>query len=439
MRAPVRVPGHADDRPSRPRSHRIGLDTGLNAGTDCVDVPAREDTFRAAGEPLAGAGEGRRLVEVDRACVKGKHHSVTLFTRGVIPAERAGPFDEEMRLSQLALASCRLQHRHETQTRLQGLQTAFADTPFAGPYRQLGERTDRYRATPPPAHWHGGSHLRQPMILQVLGCSGSIAAGCKTTAFLLDGDVLIDAGTGVGDLELEALARIDHILISHSHLDHVLSIGLLADGVMRVRSAAGRGPIRVHALPETLAALRTHIFNGVIWPDFTRLPSAQQPVLELVPFGVGDVLELNGKRIEVLSASHTVPAVGFAVECATGPSDMSTEPVWWVYTGDTGPNPLLWERLRRMKVAHLIIETAFSDEERQLARVSRHLCPSALGHELAQLAGSVDVHITHIKPGEMEAVMTQIGALGTGHRVRALAAGQVMDLGGDSLHAASQQ
>ena len=258
------------------------------------------------------------------------------------------------------------------------------------------------------------------MILNVLGCSGSIAAGCKTTAFLLDGDVLIDAGTGVGDLELDALARIDHILISHSHLDHVLSIGLLADGVMRLRSAAGRGPIEVHALPETLAALRTHIFNGVIWPDFTRLPSADNPVLALVPFAVGDRLQVNGKRVEVLSASHTVPACGFAVD--------GGEAGWWVYTGDTGPNPALWERLRQLKVAHLIIETAFSDEERQLARISRHLCPTALGHELAQLAGSVDVHITHIKPGEMEAVMAQIGRLGTAHRVHALAAGQVMSI-----------
>jgi ribonuclease BN (tRNA processing enzyme) len=264
------------------------------------------------------------------------------------------------------------------------------------------------------------------MILNVLGCSGSIAAGCKTTAFLLDGDILIDAGTGVGDMALDALARIDHILVSHSHLDHVLSIGLLADGVMRLRSAAGAPPIRVHALPETLAALKAHIFNGVIWPDFTRLPSAEHPVLEFVPFAVGDLLALNGKRIEVLSASHTVPAVGFAVHIGESASD---DRGWWVYTGDTGPNPLLWERLRRMKVAHLVIETAFSDDERQLARISRHLCPAALGHELAQLAGSVDVHITHIKPGEMDAVMSQIGKLGSPHRIHALEAGQVMRLG----------
>ncbi|MBS0443965.1 MAG: 3',5'-cyclic-nucleotide phosphodiesterase [Proteobacteria bacterium] len=259
------------------------------------------------------------------------------------------------------------------------------------------------------------------MIVQVLGCSGAIAAGSRTTSFLVDDDVLIDAGTGVGDLSLEALARIEHIFISHSHLDHVLAIGLLADSVMRARRAAGRGPIQVHALPETLAALREHIFNGVIWPDFTRLPSAEQPVLQFVPLAVGNQIEVAGKRIEVITASHTVPACGFAVD--------GGEAGWWVYTGDTGPNPALWIRLRHMKIAHLVIETAFSDEERQLAYISRHLCPAALGHELAQLPGSVEVHITHIKPGETEAVMSEVGKLASSHRIRALSAGQTMRVG----------
>ena len=260
------------------------------------------------------------------------------------------------------------------------------------------------------------------MNFQVLGCSGAIDGKVISSTGVIAHDVLIDAGTGVGDLTLAQLARIDHILISHSHLDHVLAIGLLADTVLRARRAAGRGPIQVHALPETLAALRAHIFNGVIWPDFTRLPSAEHPVLELVPFAIGDVLKLGNKRVEVITALHTVPACGFAVD--------GGEAGFWVYTGDTGPNPQLWMRLRHMKLAHLVIETAFSDEERQLAYISRHLCPAALGHELAQLPGSVEVHITHIKPGEMEAVMSEIGKLASSHRIRALAAGQTMQVGG---------
>ena len=260
------------------------------------------------------------------------------------------------------------------------------------------------------------------MKIRVLGCSGAIAAGYKTTAFLLDDDILIDAGTGVGDLPLEELARIDHILVSHSHLDHVLGIPLLADSVLRLRAQAGRPPIQIHALAATLNALRAHIFNGIIWPDFTRLPSAEQPVLSLHPFEIGERLLINGRTIEVLSALHTVPAVGFAVD---GGNDAGH----WVFTGDTGPNPALWQRLAQLKVAHLVIETAFSDEETRLADLSRHLCPAALGRELAQLRGSVEVHITHIKPGESEAVMAEVAALNTLHRIKPLQAGQVMIVG----------
>ena len=259
------------------------------------------------------------------------------------------------------------------------------------------------------------SHIR------VLGCSGSIAAGSRTTSFLLGDNVLIDAGTGVGDLTLDELARIDHILVSHSHLDHVLAIGLLADSVARRRVNAP--PIRVHALPATLEAVHKHIFNGVIWPDFTRLPSAEHPLLAFEPFAVGQVLALGEHRIEVLPATHTVPAVGFAVLANTDDAGA------WVFTGDTGPNPALWQRLRSLRVAHLVIETAFSDDERALAQISRHLGPSMLGQELLQLEGSVAVHITHIKPGEVEAVMAQIEALGSRHRISALASGQTLEIG----------
>jgi ribonuclease BN (tRNA processing enzyme) len=255
------------------------------------------------------------------------------------------------------------------------------------------------------------------MQIRVLGCSGSIAAGCRTTAFLLDDDVLIDAGTGVGDLTLDELARVDHILLSHSHLDHVLGVPLLADSVMRRR--AGRPPIEVHGLPATLEAMRQHLFNGAIWPDFTRLPSLEQPILKLVPFETGEVLQFGARRVEVLSALHTVPAVGFAALAEQGA---------WVFTGDTAPNPALWQRLRTLKVASLVIETAFRDDERQLAAISRHLHPAALGHELAQLAQGVDVYITHIKPGELDAVMNEIMAQDHRHRVQPLVTGQVMSL-----------
>ena len=263
------------------------------------------------------------------------------------------------------------------------------------------------------------------MQIRVLGCSGSIAAGNRTTSFLVDDDLLIDAGTGVGDLSLDELARIDRIVVSHSHLDHVLSIGLLADSVARRRSAARRAPIEVFALPATIDALRAHVFNGVIWPDFTRLPDVQHPVLRLVPMGVGEVLVFGERCIEVLPAVHTVPAVGFALSRRSEPQAGA-----WVFSGDTGPNPVLWQRLAQMRVASLVIETAFGDDDRELAQISQHLCPELLRKELAQLTQPTDVYITHIKPGELDAVMSEIGAAAGPHRIRALVAGQVMALTG---------
>lgn len=248
------------------------------------------------------------------------------------------------------------------------------------------------------------------MKLRVLGCSGAIAAGCRTTAFLLDDDVLVDAGTGVGDLTLEEMARIQHILITHSHLDHIVGIALLADAVMGRRDA----PITVHALPETLQALQRHVMNWVIWPDFTQLPSKTQPVLRLQPLQVGQQLDLAGKRVEVLPAEHTVPAVGYGIETPAG---------WWVYTGDTGPNPGLWPLLAQREVAMLVIETAFSDREAEVALLSQHLAPSMLAQELRQLDPRVPVYITHMKPGEQTEVLSQLAAMDT-HRIEALAAGQ---------------
>jgi ribonuclease BN (tRNA processing enzyme) len=256
------------------------------------------------------------------------------------------------------------------------------------------------------------------MKIRVLGCSGSIARHCRTTSFLLDDDVLIDAGTGVGDLTLDALARIDHILLSHAHLDHVLGVPLLADSVLRRRR--GRPPIAVHALADTLDVLRRHLFNDQLWPDFTRLPSADAPVLSLAPFAQGEVLQLGARRIEVLSARHSVPAVGFAVHAAAGA---------WVFTGDTGPNPALWQRLQQFPVAHLVIENAFSQADADLALRSGHHSPATLAAELQQAPQGATLHVTHVKPGEAQAVAADIARCCPGHAVSLLEVGQRFELG----------
>ena len=254
------------------------------------------------------------------------------------------------------------------------------------------------------------------MKVRVLGCSGAIAKDCRTTSFLIDDDVLVDAGTGVGDLTLHEMRQINHVILTHSHLDHIAALPLMVDTIGSSRST----PLQIHALAGTIEALKTHVFNDIIWPDFSRIPAPESPFVSFHAHQVGQTLHVSGKAIEVLPAVHTVPACGYAISAGGG---------CWIFSGDTERNPAFWNRINQLDVAMLVIETAFSDEERRLAYISRHLCPAALGHELAQLPGSVEVHITHIKPGETEAVMSEVGKLASSHRIRALSAGQTMRIG----------
>lgn len=235
------------------------------------------------------------------------------------------------------------------------------------------------------------------MRLRVLGCSGSIGGQHnRTTSFLVDEDILIDAGTGVGDLSLAEMMRIDHIFITHSHLDHVTSIAFLLDSVGALRPA----PVTVHAAAETIDILGKHVFNGDIWPDFSVIPSREQPFMRYEPVAVGQVVELAGRRITVLPAVHTVPAVGYLLD--SGKASL-------VYTGDTGPNDALWVAVNGVEnLKFLIIETAFSDKDSALAALAQHLCPETLAGELAKLKRPAEVYITHLKPSEVELTMQEI-------------------------------
>lgn len=262
------------------------------------------------------------------------------------------------------------------------------------------------------------------MKVRVLGCSGAIAKDCRTTSFLIDDSILLDAGTGVGDLTLEEMGKIDHVLLTHSHLDHIAALPLMLDAV----SSQRRHPVQVHALAATIAALQTHVFNNVIWPDFSAIPSVASPFLQYQAFVCGDLLSIAGVQIEVLPAHHTVPAVGFAVLGDTG---------WWVFSGDTEHNPPFWNRINTLRVACLVIETAFSNRESDLARRSLHLSPEALAQELAHIpaANRYPIYITHTKPSETSLIIDEIkrfdsttSILQSQHDIRWLTAGQTMQV-----------
>jgi ribonuclease BN (tRNA processing enzyme) len=234
------------------------------------------------------------------------------------------------------------------------------------------------------------------MKLRVLGCSGGIGGELRTTSFLLDHDTLIDAGTGVGDLSINELAQIDHVFVTHSHMDHVNSIPFIADTVGWMRDR----PLTIHATQETLAILKEHLFNWKLWPDFSQIPDAKNPVMRFESVVVGTAVALNGRAVTALPANHVVPAVGYRLD--SGKASL-------VFTGDTTCNDALWPIVNEIaNLKYLIIETALSDRERELAQLSKHLCPSLLAEELTKLRQSPEIYITHLKPRESELIMQQI-------------------------------
>ncbi|MEQ1527364.1 MAG: 3',5'-cyclic-nucleotide phosphodiesterase [Gallionella sp.] len=234
------------------------------------------------------------------------------------------------------------------------------------------------------------------MKLRVLGCSGGIGGNQRTTSFLLDHDILIDAGTGVGELSLAELGAIDHIFITHSHLDHIACIPLMIDSVWMMRDH----PITIYATAETLEIIQQHIFNWKIWPDFSQIPNAQRPAMRYQVIQLGHAVELNGRKITPVPANHVVPAVGYHLD--SGKASL-------VYSGDTTSNDALWAAVNKIEnLRYLIIEAAFSNHEKELAVLSKHLCPELLAVELSKFNHQAEVFITHLKPDELELTMQEI-------------------------------
>jgi ribonuclease BN (tRNA processing enzyme) len=194
------------------------------------------------------------------------------------------------------------------------------------------------------------------MKLRVLGCSGGIGGEhLRTTSLLVDDDVLIDAGTGLGDLSIAELTRIDHVFLTHTHLDHIACLPLMMDSVADRRSK----PLTVHGTQAVLDILKAHIFNWQIWPDFTRVPSAENAFMRYQPLELLQPVQLGGRSFTALPVDHTIPAVAYRLDSGVGSL---------VFSGDTGPCDVFWQAVNQIdNLRHVIIECAFPDREAHIA------------------------------------------------------------------------
>lgn len=229
---------------------------------------------------------------------------------------------------------------------------------------------------------------------------------------LIDSDVLIDAGTGVGDLDLDEVRLIRHVFLTHAHLDHIAGLPLLVDAIF---SENLDQPLTVYGRQETIEALQTHIFNWVIWPDFAELPTAEKPVLRYRECNPGDTIAVGNRNFHAVSVAHTVPSIGYTVETPGGVFAVS---------GDTKTNRTLWPVLNAStNLKALVIEVSFPDERAKLADIAGHYCPSTLSRDLDKLHHDPDIWLTGMKPGDEEVIFREVRQQMPGRRVRMLSSG----------------
>ena len=253
------------------------------------------------------------------------------------------------------------------------------------------------------------------MRIQVLGCSGGIGAGSRTSALLVDDDVLIDAGTGIGDLALEDLDSIRHVFLTHAHLDHIAGLPMLVD---RIFDENFTEPLTVYAREETLRAIQQHLFNGTIWPDFAMLPTPERPMLRYRVTSPGDTVTINHRDFYAVDVMHTVPTLGYTVQNSGGAFAVS---------GDTKANETLWPVLNACDdLRVLVIEVSFPDEMERLATEAGHYCPRTLTRDLERLQHSPEIWLTGMKPGEEERILEQVTKAAPGKNIQMLSRGTVL-------------
>lgn len=232
---------------------------------------------------------------------------------------------------------------------------------------------------------------------------------------LVDDDVLIDAGTGIGDLTLADLDSIRHVFLTHAHLDHVAGLPMLVDHVFDENFDQ---PITVYAREETLRAVRKHLFNDVIWPDFTRLPTPGNPMLRWHVTSPGDTISIGHRHFYAVDVMHTVPSLGFTVQNSGGVFAVS---------GDTRTNETLWPVLNACNdLRVLVIEVSFPDEMASLAVEAGHYTPRTLTADLERLNHSPEIWLTGMKPGEEERILQQVTAAAPDRNINMLSAGTIL-------------
>jgi len=240
------------------------------------------------------------------------------------------------------------------------------------------------------------------MRLRILGCSGSSYPGHQSPAFLLEDNLLVDAGTVSAALDAEEQSRIEAVLITHPHLDHVKGLAGLAENLLITGSTCS---IHVYGIEAVLNILKKHLFNGLIWPDFGVIPEESKPIIRweiLEPYKNSTV---SGYTVVPIPVCHTVPASGFLI------TSQSTR---ILFTGDTGPTEAIWRYATELSL--LIVEVSFPNALEDLALRSGHLTPHLLEIELTKLPDAPRrLVVMHLKSIYRQQIIAELAGIALHH------------------------
>ncbi len=255
------------------------------------------------------------------------------------------------------------------------------------------------------------------MNIRILGCSGGIGSGHRTTSLLLDDSVLIDCGTGLGDLSLDEMSNLQHVFITHSHLDHIALLPMLLDTAY---DHLVNRPLTLHCKQQTYDVLAKHIFNWDVWPNFFELPTAETPVIIYESMQPEDCIEFGDKIIKMVEVNHAVPAAAYIIRNGTGTI---------AFSGDTYVNDTFWDALNEEpNLEMLVVECGFTDSEKHIARDAKHYHPTALAEDLKKLKHRPEIYISHLQPGREEKIMQELNALVSGFNIHQLSSGQIISI-----------
>lgn len=254
------------------------------------------------------------------------------------------------------------------------------------------------------------------MRITTLGCNGSITGERRTTCYQVDDDILIDCGTGAGELSFEQSIAIDTVFLTHAHLDHSALLPMLADAAGAFRDK----PLEVHALQESIADLKAHMLNNRLWPDYTALPAPERPFIRFHPIRIGETIELDGRRITALPARHSVPCTAYRVDSGSAS---------WVYSADTTFCEEFWRALNGIaNLKYLLVECTFRNDNATGAQRSGHHTANLLAQGLHLLQRPVELYIAHMEAGFEDITMREVMQAAGEFKPRMLQRGQVFEI-----------